>query len=135
MRKFLTLTTVAGLLVAGSAGVAASSASAAGLSPVVADCNAHGRLTRHYTVTQLRSALATIPADIAEYTDCHDVIQHQLLVQLGKLPGNGGSGQGGGSFLPTWLIVVLAILVVAAGGFGVLALRNRRGGGADPALD
>jgi hypothetical protein len=135
MRNFLMLTLVAGLLVAGVAGVAATSAAAAGLSPVVADCNAHGRLTRQYSVTQLRSALATIPADIAEYTDCHDVIQHQLLAQLGELPGNGGSGHGGGSFLPTWLIVVLAVLVAAAGGFGVLALRNRRGGGGDTPLD
>ena len=135
MRNFLMLAMVTGVLVAGWAGVAARTAAAAGLSPVVADCNAHGRLTRHYSVTQLRSALASIPADIAEYTDCHDVIQHQLLVQLGDLPGSGGSGQGGGSFLPTWLIVVLAVLIAGAGGFGVLELRNRRGGGGDPPLD
>ena len=61
----------------------------ASLSPPVADCNAHGGLTRHYTVKQLQKALATMPADIKQYTSCPDVIDHQLLVQLGKLPGSG----------------------------------------------
>ena len=103
-------------------------AQAAGLSAPVADCNTHARLTQHYTVAQLRSALATMPADIKEYTNCPDVLQRALLEQLGTSvkPGGGGSGQGGGSFLPTSLIVVLALLLVAGAGFAVYAWRQRR---------
>jgi len=91
----------------------------------VADCYANARLTHHYSIAQLRTGLNTIPADVAEYSDCHDVIQHQLLLQLGDLRGGSGAGQGGGSFLPVWLIVVLALLLAGAGAFGVMALRNR----------
>ncbi len=104
-----------------------ASASAAGqLPPAVADCNAHARLTSHYTAGQLRSALNAMPADIKEYTNCYDVIQKALLAQIGSIGGNGGdSGGGGSSFLPTPLLIVLVVLVVAAIGFGILALRQR----------
>lgn len=98
---------------------------AAGLSAPVADCNTHAQLTRHYSVAELRSALATMPADVKEYSNCADVIQRALLAQLGGLHGGGGSGSGGGSFLPTPLIVVLALLVVAGAGFGIYAWRRR----------
>ena len=112
--------------------VVAPSAGAAGLLPAVADCNLNVKLTRHYRVSLLRAALNSIPADVGEYSDCHDIINHQLLLQLGRLPGGGGAGGGGGSFLPVWLIVVLALLVAAGAGFGVLASRNRREGGGEP---
>jgi hypothetical protein len=102
----------------------AAPATGAGLSGPVSDCNAHGTLTRHYTTQQLQKALATMPADIKEYTSCPDVINHQLLVQLGKLPSSGGLGGGGGSFLPVWLIVVLALLVAGGAAFGVVAMRR-----------
>ena len=104
-----------------------ASASAAGkLPPAVADCNAHARLTSHYTAAQLRGALNSMPADIKEYTNCYDVIQKALLAQIGSIGGNGGdSGGGGSSFLPTPLLIVLIVLVVAAIGFGILALRQR----------
>jgi hypothetical protein len=103
------------------------SASAAGkLPPAVADCNAHARLTSHYTAAQLRSSLNSMPADIKEYTNCYDVIQKALLAQIGSIGGNGGdSGGGGSSFLPTPLLIVLGILVVGAIGFGIVALRQR----------
>lgn len=99
---------------------------------VIADCNAHNMLTRHYTIPQLQNALSTMPADVAEYTNCHDVIQRALLTQEGKLHAGGGSpassgASSGGSFLPTPLIVVLVVLVLAAATFGALALRRRRG--------
>src|SRR5919201_955290 len=94
--------------------------------PAVADCNAHARLTSHYTAAELRSALNSMPADIKEYTNCYDVIQKALLAQIGSIGGNGGdSGGGGSSFLPTPLLIVLIVLVVAAIGFGILALRQR----------
>jgi hypothetical protein len=117
---------VLGAMAALALGALAAPASSAGLSRPVADCNAHGRLTQSYTTSQLRNALATMSADIAEYTNCHDVIQRQLLAQIGKL--SGGSGGGGGSFLPTWLLIVLIVLVLGGVGFGVSALQRRRGG-------
>ncbi len=107
--------------------LSATPALAAGLSPPVADCQLHGHLTGSYTVAQLRNALATMPVDIREYSDCYNVLQQALLAKIGKL--GGGSGGGGGSFLPTWLIVVVALLVLGGAGFGALAWRNR---GRDP---
>jgi hypothetical protein len=104
---------------------------AAGLSPVVADCNTHARLTHQYSLAQLRNALATMPADVKEYTNCSDVIQRQLLAQLGGVHGHGGSGTQGGSFLPTPVIVVLALLVLGGAGFAAYAWR-RRGEGSKP---
>ena len=118
----LACTCVLGLVLAGTL---AQPAAAAGLSPPVADCYAHGTLTHHYSAAELSQALATMPADIAEYSNCHDVLEHALLADLGKLGGPGGSG-GGGSFLPTWLLVVLALLVLGGAAFALLALRNRQ---------
>lgn len=108
------------------AALAAAPAAAAGLSPPVADCYAHGQLTRSYSVMQLQKALATMPVDIAEYTNCHDAIQRALLAKLGKLRGSDAAG-GGGSFLPAPLLVVLGLLVLGGAGFGLVAVRNRRG--------
>lgn len=48
---------------------------------VVNDCVAHGRLTHSYTKTQLRDALAVMPANVKEYTDCSDVIIRSALGQ------------------------------------------------------
>jgi hypothetical protein len=89
----------------------------------VADCQLHGRLTQSYSAAELRSALAGMPAYIREYSGCANVLQQALLAKIGKL--NGGDSSGGGSFLPTWLIVVLAVLVLGGVGFGVVAIRNR----------
>ena len=70
-----------------------------------------------------------MPADVREYTDCYDVIEKQLFAQLGtsSSTGTGGSGSSsGGSVLPTWLIVVIVVLALAALTFGALAIRRRR---------
>jgi hypothetical protein len=125
MRKAAVLLAVA-LPLAALAGSPAA-ASAAGLSAPVSDCNTHARLTHQYTVAQLRNALAAMPADVKEYTNCGDVIQRQLLAQLGELRGHGssGTGSGGGSFLPTPVIVVLALLVLGGAGFAAYAWRRR----------
>ena len=113
-------------LAAIAAGLPGSASAAGKLPPAVADCNAHARLTSHYTAVQLRSALNAMPADIKEYTNCYDVIQRALLAQIGSIGGNGGdSGGGGSSFLPTPLLIVLIVLLVAAIGFAIVALRQR----------
>jgi hypothetical protein len=103
-------------------------ANAATRSPVVADCISHGRLTHPYSVNQLHTALAEIPADTQEYTNCYALIQRALLAQVStSRPGAGNTSQGssGGSFLPLPVVVVLAVLGASAAGFGVYALRRR----------
>jgi hypothetical protein len=109
-----------------TAALPATASAASRLSAAVADCNAHARLTGHYSAGQLRTALNTMPADVKEYTDCYDVIQKQLLAEIGDISGGGGdSGGGGSSFLPTPLLIVLGVLVLGAGGFGIVAIRRR----------
>jgi len=97
----------------------------------ITDCNDHAGLTAHYSVDTLRQALATMPVDVREYTDCYDVIQKQLFAQLGT-SGSAGSGTTGGSssgsVLPTPLLVVIILLVLAALTFGAIAIRRRSGG-------
>jgi hypothetical protein len=134
MRRTLTWIGVATVLAASASGMAAAPALAAGQAPAVADCNAHGRLTHTYTASQLQTALATMPADIKEYTDCYDVIQRALLAQVGNhhASTNGDSNSSGGSSFPTWLIVVLVLLALAAATFGALAVRRRTPPGDPP---
>jgi hypothetical protein len=94
---------------------------------VIADCNAHGRLTRTYSSAELQAALASMPADVKEYTNCYDVIQRALLGRLGRSHAAPpvSSGGSGGAFLPTPVIVGLVVLALAGGGFGVMAIRRR----------
>jgi hypothetical protein len=104
-------------------------AGAASLNPVVADCNAHGRLTQTYSLAELQTAISTLPADVKEYTDCSDVINRALLAQTGSHSHSGSGGGGsGGSFLPTPVIVILVLLVLAAATFGAMAVRRGRDG-------
>jgi hypothetical protein len=112
--------------------ITAVPAQAASGASVIADCNANNRLTHHYTIAELANALETLPADVSEYTSCHDVIQRQLLVQEGKAATSGGtpvSTSAGGSALPTPLIVVIVVLLVAAATLGAVAIRRRRARG------
>jgi hypothetical protein len=107
-------------------GLLAAAPAPAALSGAVADCNTHTRLTQTYTAAELRTALNTMPADVKEYTDCYDVIQRALLADIGGIKANdSGGGDGGSSFLPTPLLIVLGVLVVAAGVFAVIARRRR----------
>jgi hypothetical protein len=115
-------------LATASAGLLAGPAQGAGLSKAVADCEANARLTQSYTINQLRDALASIPVAVNQYSICHDVLQRALDAKLAALRVSGGSGSGGGSFLPTWLLIVLVVLVLGGAGFGVAALRQRRRG-------
>src|SRR5512135_1154542 len=117
------------------AGAAASGTSA----QAITDCNDHGQLTQQYSATVLRQALAQMPADVREYTNCFDVIERLLFKQLGQSKSGpaGATTSSGSSFLPTWLIVVIVVLALAAITFGALAIRRRStpaqpGGGPGP---
>jgi hypothetical protein len=114
------------VLAAGGLTLAAAPALAAS-SPVTADCNAHGQLTKQYSVAELRTALATMPADVQEYTDCYDVIQRQLLAQVSghRTADASGSSSGGSSFLPTPLLIVLIVVVLGGGAVAGVALQRR----------
>jgi ABC-type phosphate transport system substrate-binding protein len=127
MRKLLLMIALVYLLGALAGATLPAPAAAAGLSPPVADCEQNGQLTRHYSAAELREALSTMPAEVAEYTNCPNVINQALLAEIHGLKGGGSSG-GGGSFLPVWVIVILAVLAVTAAGSAALAVRNRGGG-------
>jgi hypothetical protein len=123
MRKLLgviSLFAALGVFLAGSV----PSAVSAGVAPAVADCSQHGKLTRHYSASELQNSLATMPTDVKEYSSCPNVIQQALLAELGSVHGGGGSG--GSSFLPGWVIAVLVVLVLAGAAAGAMAVRNRR---------
>jgi hypothetical protein len=119
------------LTIALGAGVfgAPAAAATAGASAVIADCNSHSKLTQSYSPTVLKTALTTMPASVKEYTNCYDVIQRALLAQLGGGQVSGtapSSGSGsGGSFFSAPVIIVIGVLILAAGAFGVMSLRRR----------
>ena len=107
----------------------AAPAFAASGAAAIADCEKHNKLTAQYSDAELQNALATMPANVQEYTDCVQVIQQQLIQQSGKGAGGdsstGGSGSGG-SFLPTPVIVILVILALGAVTFVAFEIRRRR---------
>jgi hypothetical protein len=61
---------------------------------ILRECQ-NGRLTGHYTSTQIRDALNNIPDDIDQYSDCRDVLRRALVTQAGSSGSNGGAGGGG----------------------------------------
>jgi hypothetical protein len=130
MRRILTT-----IAIAGAVGLVGAPAVLAAQPSVLADCNAHGQLTAHYSVGQLRGALATMPADVKEYTDCADVIQRQLDAEIGSIHPDGSASSSpasSGSFLPTPLIALLVVLALTAVTFGAVAVRRRRQGDDGP---
>jgi hypothetical protein len=62
---------------------------------VVRDC-ADGTLSHTYSQKDYADALAHMPADVDEYTDCRDVIKRAQLGGAGGGSGSGGGGGGGG---------------------------------------
>jgi hypothetical protein len=128
--RFIALACAVAALAVASGGV--PSALAAGGNAIINDCEANGQLTHNYTVSQLEHALAAMDAEVKQYTDCPDVIEHAL-IQRKRAGGSGGSGNSsGGSFLPTPVIVILVVLILAALTFGAIAIRRRQGGGDEP---
>jgi hypothetical protein len=107
----------------------AASATATATDPVIAQCSATGAVTGNFTIQQLRHALDTLSPTTKEYTNCYDAINRAIAAKSGGGSGNGSSNASGGSFLPTWLLIVLIVLVLGAGAYGVVALRRQGQGG------
>jgi len=128
MNNLLRLMTVA--LVGSGLAVAAGPAQAE--APAVVDCSAHSKLTHHYTVAELNNALATMPADIKEYTDCYQLIQNQLYTQIGKLPGKHSKGSVTSSSSSGTVILIIAVIVIVLAGGGLALAASRRRGGDGP---
>lgn len=113
-------------LIAVGIAVAAVPPAVASASPVT-DCTAHGHLTQHYTVPALRNALATMPADVQEYTNCYDVIRNQMLDQVpGGHAGGKDTTSSGSSFISTPLLIALIVVLVGGGALAGIVIQRRR---------
>ena len=84
MRRLLT-TAVLGFLLLPAASWASSDA-------VIKDCTDDGVIQGKHSQKDYRDALANLPTDIDEYTDCRSVIKR---AQVGGTGGSSGSGGGG----------------------------------------
>jgi hypothetical protein len=122
-RRLSTLIAISCALVVAAPGVADGATS-----PPIGDCTSHGHLTRHYSVSQLRTALTVMPADVQEYTNCYDVIQQAMLAQISghraDAPGSPSSSSGS-SFLSTPIIVAIVIVALGGATAGAIAIRRR----------
>jgi hypothetical protein len=63
---------------------------------VLADCNDDGALSRQYSNSDLRKALDLMPTDVAEYSDCKELIGAAITGGSDKGRGRGSPGQGVG---------------------------------------
>jgi hypothetical protein len=62
---------------------------------VIRDCTDDGKLSHGYSQQDYKDALANLPTDVDEYTDCRDVIRHAQLGGAGGGDSNDGGGSGG----------------------------------------
>jgi len=86
MRRILPLTIALACLVTPAANASPAA--------VIRDC-ADGSLNHRYSSRDLRTALANLPTDVAEYTDCSDAIRAaQLAAGAGGTGGPAGGTQG-----------------------------------------
>jgi hypothetical protein len=83
------------LILAVFALLAPATALAGGSQQLYRDCQ-DGKIDGKYTQAQYQQALANIPADLDEYTDCRQVISRAKLLAAGG-KGGGSHGSGGGS--------------------------------------
>lgn len=126
MHRLLRLVALAGAVLTLVLAASAPAALAAGGNQIINDCQANGQLTHRYEVTALRHALTVMPEYTKQYTSCYDVINLAIAGAKGGLSGLPGSSSGG-SFLPTPVIVILVVLILAAVTFAAMAVRSRRG--------
>lgn len=62
---------------------------------VIRDCQTDGDLDRKYSNEDLRKAEDNLPADVAEYSDCGEVIAAAITSGSSKGAGGGGGGESG----------------------------------------
>jgi hypothetical protein len=79
------------LLLAALAVLVAPAMASASPAQVIQDCGNDGQLNRKYSNSDLRKARDNLPTDLAEYSDCRDVISDAI---------TGGSDKGGGRNSP-----------------------------------
>jgi hypothetical protein len=84
------------LLLAAFTALAAPGAASASPRQVLDDCNDDGTLSRQYSNSDLRKALDDMPTDLAEYTDCEEIIGAAITGGSDKGQGRGSPGQGVG---------------------------------------
>ena len=84
------------LLLAAFAALAAPGVASASPRQVLDDCNDDGVLSRQYSNSDLRKALDDMPTDIAEYSDCEEIIGAAITGGSDKGQGRGSPGQGVG---------------------------------------
>ena len=63
---------------------------------VIRDCGNDGTLNRKYSNSELRKARDNLPTDLAEYSDCRDVISAAITSGSDRGGGRGSPGQGVG---------------------------------------
>src|SRR4051794_22968545 len=90
MHRLMSL--VSGLLLAL---VLASPAAAASRGQIIRDCADDGQLQGHYSPSDLRDARQNLPSDVAEYTDCADVLRRAELPDRDRSGGAGAAVSGG----------------------------------------
>lgn len=78
--------------------LALPASAAASPSQIYDDCQDNGRLDKPYSQADYREALADMPEDLDEYTDCRDLIRAGL-AGLGR-SGGGAGATGGPTDLP-----------------------------------
>jgi hypothetical protein len=119
-------TLTAGLAAIAVSLVLALPAAASTRSQIIQDCSTQGRLARDYSLGDLQAALHSLTASTSEYSSCVDVLNRAIAAKVASQNAAPATAGSGGSFLPTPVIVVLIVLLMAAGGFGVQAIRRRR---------
>jgi hypothetical protein len=84
------------LLLAAFAALAVPGVASASPRQVLNDCNDDGALSRQYSTNDLRKALDNMPTDLAEYSDCEEIIGAAISGGSDKGQGRGSPGQGVG---------------------------------------
>ena len=84
------------LLLAAFVALAVPGMASASPRQVLDDCNDDGVLSRQYSNSDLRKALDDMPTDLAEYTDCEEIIGAAITGGSDKGQGRGSPGQGVG---------------------------------------
>jgi hypothetical protein len=92
---------IACVLTAALCALSAAPAMGASRDKIIQDCADDGRLQGKYTKSELRDARQNMPSDVAEYTDCADVLRRAELPDRGSGGGGGAGATGGGTGGPT----------------------------------